>query len=61
MLPRNFPGRVNARRKVALNGLSKRDFYGHPFDPELFDTLSSRIMTDDHARSIRTKIRRESP
>jgi hypothetical protein len=61
MRPANFPGRVNARRMVAFSRLSEKFHSNEPYDAELFNALSSRIMTDEHARSIRTKKRRESP
>jgi len=63
MKPANFPGRVNARRKVALTNMPPIDTRAGKYESnaELRALLATRIMTDEHARSIRTKIRRESP
>lgn len=52
MKPRNFPGRVNARRKRALARI--------PFDGPGMDALVQSVEPDSVARAKRTKKYRES-
>lgn len=53
MKPKNFPGRKNDRRKVALRSLRNRKDQDAANLEAL--TLHSRIMPDTVARGVRTK------
>jgi hypothetical protein len=53
MKPKNFPGRINDRRKGALQRLMRRALNGRPLKEAA--TLSHRIVPDEIARAARTK------
>lgn len=57
MKPKNFPGRKNQRRKVAL-GKKRVAISGTNSQDEEIAILESRIIDPEQARAIRTKKRR---